>query len=160
MTLTTFKIIDIACAVGHFFNPRVKIYHRYYLRGFAWAWMALRARNPSPKRLATLNPQSTCHGPRSGPNLAHGVQARAGSLRATELRAREKTRGRKRTKCRRAKSSNTLPMYNNRIRALVYIAINYVILRRNFVRTRNTCDLPVSAPQLSDTERMGAWIRE
>ena len=63
--------------------------------------MALRARNASPRGRATLNPQSTCHGPRPGPNLAHGV--RAGSLRATERRAQEKTRGRKRRKCRRAK---------------------------------------------------------
>ena len=42
----------------------------YYVRGFAWAWMALRARNASPSGRATLNPQSTCHGPRPGPKLA------------------------------------------------------------------------------------------
>ena len=36
-------------AVGHYFYP---------VRGFAWAWMALRARNYSPWGLATLNPQS------------------------------------------------------------------------------------------------------
>ena len=70
-----------------------------YVRGFACTWMALRARNPSPSGLATLNPQSTCHGPRPGPKLACGV--RAGSLRATEPRARGKTLGRKRKRCRR-----------------------------------------------------------
>ena len=67
--------------------------------------MALRPRNPSPSSLSTLNPQSTCHGPRPGPKLASGV--RAGSLRATELRARGKTRGLKRNKCRRAKKTHT-----------------------------------------------------
>ena len=41
-----------------------------YVRGFACTWMALRARNPSPSGLATLNPQSTCHGPRPGLILA------------------------------------------------------------------------------------------
>ena len=66
--------------------------------------MALRARNASPRGRATLNTQSTCHGPRPGPKLAHGV--RAGSLRATEPRARGKTRGRKRKKCRRAKRTH------------------------------------------------------
>ena len=83
---------------------QVKMYHRYYVRGFAWAWMALRVRNPSPGGIATLNPQSTCHGPRPGPKLACGV--RAGSLRATEPRARGKTRGRKRKKCRTAKKTH------------------------------------------------------
>ena len=76
-------------------------HRRYYVRGFAWAWTVLRARNPSPRGLATLTPQSTCHGPRSGPKLARGV--RAGSLSATETRVREKNRGRKRKKCRSAK---------------------------------------------------------
>ena len=32
--------------------------------------MALRARNASPWLLATLSPQSTCHGPRPGPTLS------------------------------------------------------------------------------------------
>ena len=72
--------------------------------GFAWAWMALRARNASPGGRATLNPQSTCHGPRPGPKLAYWV--RAGSLCATEPRARGKTRGRKRKKCRRVKKTH------------------------------------------------------
>ena len=39
------------------------------VRGSAWAWTALRARNASPWLLATLNPQSTCHGPRPGSTL-------------------------------------------------------------------------------------------
>ena len=76
-----------------FFFTQVKMYHRYYVRGFAWAWMALRVRNPSLRGLATLNLQSTCHGPRPGPKLAHGVLV--GSLRATKPRARGKIRGRK-----------------------------------------------------------------
>ena len=37
--------------------------------GFAWDWIALRARNASPWILATSNPQSTCHGTRPGPKL-------------------------------------------------------------------------------------------
>ena len=63
--------------------------------------MALRARNHSTWGLVTMNPQSTRYGPRSGLNLRRGV--RAGSLRATEPRAREKTRGRKRkmSKCQK-----------------------------------------------------------
>ena len=73
----------------------------YPVRGFAGTCMTLLTRNASPRGLATLNPQSTCHGPRPGPKLARGV--RAGSLRATVPRAREKTRGRKRKKCRSAK---------------------------------------------------------
>ena len=73
--------------------------------GFAWVWIALRARNPSPSGRATLKPQSTCHGPRPGTKLANGV--RAGSLcAATEPRARGKTRGRKRKKCRRMKKTH------------------------------------------------------
>ena len=46
---------------GTFFEP---------VLGFACTWMALRARNSSPKILATLNPQSTCHGPQPGPKHA------------------------------------------------------------------------------------------
>ena len=41
--------------------------------------MALRARNASPSGRATLNPQSTCHGPRPGPKLP---SLRIGSGRA------------------------------------------------------------------------------
>ena len=67
-------------------------------------WMALRGRNPSPSRRATLNLQSTCHGPRSGLKLACGVPA--GSMRATDPRARWKSRGRKRKKCRMAKTTH------------------------------------------------------
>ena len=78
------------------------MYHRNYVRGFTWAWMALRARNSSPSGLATLNPHSTCHGPWPGPKLAEGVWA--GSVRTTEPRARGTTSGRKRKKCRRAKN--------------------------------------------------------
>ena len=83
---------------------QVKPYHKYNVGRFAWAWMTLRGRNPSPTGLATLNPQSTCHGRRRGRKLARGVLA--GSLLATEPRAREKTRGRKRKKCRRAQKAH------------------------------------------------------
>ena len=72
--------------------------------GFAWVWIALRARNPSPSGRATFHPQSTRHGPRSGPKLACGI--RAGSLRATESRARGKTPGRNRKKCVRVKRTH------------------------------------------------------
>ena len=46
------------------------IQFRKPFRGFACARMALRARKASSRLLATLDPQSTCHGPRSGPTLA------------------------------------------------------------------------------------------
>ena len=70
-----------------FFNLLINV---LYTCGFAWAWMALRARNASP---SGCNPQNTCHGPRPGPKLAYWV--RASSLCATEPRARGETRGRK-----------------------------------------------------------------
>ena len=89
-------IQDHRCRMSRrtFFYPQIKIYHRtrYYARRFAWAWMAVCAWSPSPRGLATLNPQSTCHGPRPGPKLARGV--RSGSLRATDTRERETTGGR------------------------------------------------------------------
>ena len=97
MTLMTFKIPDIAC-IGHLFNLLM-----YYLRGFACAWMALRARNHSPWGLVTLNPRVRATDLGQGPNLRRGV--RAGSLRATEPRAREKTRGRESKNCRSAKKT-------------------------------------------------------
>ena len=85
------------------------------IRGFAGAWMAIRARNASPRGCATLNRKSACHGPRPGPQRAHGV--RAGSLRATEPRARKKPAAERETKCRRTKKTHlyvyvyTLRMY-------------------------------------------------
>ena len=103
MTLMTFKIPDIAC-IGHLFNLLM-----YYVRGFACAWMAPRARNLSSSGLATFNPQSTVHGPRPGPKLACGV--RASSLRATKPRSRGKTRGPKRKKCRRAEKHMYIYVY-------------------------------------------------
>ena len=70
-TLTTFKIPDITWAVGCSFNLYMSRRTFFeHVRGFVWAWMALRAGNHAPWGLATLNPQSTCHGPRPGPNLA------------------------------------------------------------------------------------------
>ena len=76
--------------------------------------MALRARNASPWLLATLNTQSTCHGPRPGPTLAPWCSG--GLLRAPKPRAREKTRGRNRKKmpmCRKNAftHSNVLSQY-------------------------------------------------
>ena len=89
-TLMTLKIPGITWDVGQFLN----LFIMYYVRGFARAMMALRARNASPSGRGTLNPLSTRHGPPPGPELAYWV--RAGSLCATEPRARGKTRGRKR----------------------------------------------------------------
>ena len=54
-----------------------------------------------PEEICHLNPQSTCRVCGPGPKLAHVV--RAESLRATEMRARETTRGGKRIKHLRAK---------------------------------------------------------
>ena len=56
-------------------SPRYRMGRRtflnlYLVRGFAWAWMALRARSASRWLLAALNPQRTCHGPRPGSTLA------------------------------------------------------------------------------------------
>ena len=99
-------------------DPRCHMRRRTFLKpvynvlctwGFAWAWMAVRARNVSPSGRATFNPQSTCHGPRPGPKLAYGV--RAGSLCAMEQRARRKTRGRKRKKCRIVKKTSFYTEY-------------------------------------------------
>ena len=55
--------------------------------------MALRSRNASP-----WGPSARAPDVGQGPHLCRGVPA--GSLCATEPRAREKTRGRKRKKCR------------------------------------------------------------
>ena len=91
-------------------HPRCHMRRRIYLKpgekllstcGFALAWKALRARNAPPSGRASFNPHNTCDGPRPGPELAYGV--RSDSLGATDLRARGKTRDRKRKKCRRVK---------------------------------------------------------
>ena len=60
---------DISHEPSDIFSTQVKMYHRYYVRVFSWACMALRAWNPSPRGLDTLNPQSTCRGSPPGPNL-------------------------------------------------------------------------------------------
>ena len=69
------------------------------LWGFPWAWLALARRKRSRDCLpagATLNAQSTTrHEARPGPKLAPSVHA--GPLRAPQSRAREQTRGRKRS---------------------------------------------------------------
>ena len=77
-------------AAGHSFNLYVG------LQGPGWLYVF----GILSEGCATFNRQSTCHGPRPRPKLAHGI--RAGSLRATKPRAREKTRSRKRQKCQRA----------------------------------------------------------
>ena len=94
----------------------------YFVRGFACTWTAPRARNPSPSRLATMNPKSTRHGPRLGPTL--GCWVRAGSLRATEPRARGKTCGRNGKKCRRAKKHiyTYVIVYIGRVSAVYQVA--------------------------------------
>ena len=91
---------DITLDVRHLFNLLLML----YVHVFSWAWMALRARNASPSGRATFNPQSKCYGPRPGPKRAYGV--RAGSLFATERRARGITGGRQNQKCRRVKKTH------------------------------------------------------
>ena len=84
----------------------------YQVRGFAWAWMALRDWNHSPWGLATLSPpRASATDLGQGPNLRPGV--RAGSLCTTESRAREKTRGRKRKKCRSAEKTHLYGVHSN-----------------------------------------------
>ena len=80
------------------------MYHKVL---YTWVYMHLDGSTCSesfPERTCHLNPQSTCHGSRPGTTLVCGV--RAGSLVATERRARGKTCSRKRKKCRRAKKSH------------------------------------------------------
>ena len=99
-TLTTFKILGIIWAVGrlfYFFNLYVG------LHGFAWVWMALRARNASPWLVATLNPQSTCHGPRPGRTLAPWCSCGLPACPGAE--STRKTRGRNKKKCLCAKKN-------------------------------------------------------
>ena len=66
--------------------------------------MALRARNASRGCLRLRTPRTRATDLGRGPRLRRGV--RAGSLRAPEPRAREKTRGRRRKKCRCAKKTH------------------------------------------------------
>ena len=65
-TLMSFKIPNITWAVGHSSNL------------YTWVCRGLDGSTCSkflPVGLATLNPQSTWHGPRPGPKLAHGVRS-------------------------------------------------------------------------------------
>ena len=121
------KIPDITWDVGHSFNLLIM----YYVRGFAWAWMALRARNASPSGRATFDPQSTRHGPRPGANLAYWV--RAGSLCATGPRARGKTRGRNRKYRRVTKTHFFKYMY-------ILRTCIYVMLPGNWYLVQWKCD--------------------
>ena len=77
-------ILNCTWAVGHYFNLYVG------LHGPGWLYM-LGMPPRGDLRLWTPRARATDLG--QGPNLRRGV--RAGSLRATEPRAREKTRGRK-----------------------------------------------------------------
>ena len=74
------------------------------MRGFAWPWLALHARNTSPWIRATFNPHSTCHRPRPGPTLvtwcSGGLPACPGAESTRkDLRLEEK-------KCRCAKETH------------------------------------------------------
>ena len=93
-TLMTLNIPDITWAVRHYFNLYVG------LQGPGWPYV-LGMPPRGDLRLWTPRARATDIG--QGPHLRRGVPA--GSLRATEPRARGKTRGRKRKKCRCAKKS-------------------------------------------------------
>ena len=88
-TSTTFKILDITWAVGHTVNLHVG------LHGPEWLYVL---GMPPRGRLRLWTPRARATDLGQGPHLSRGV--RAGSLRASEPRAREKTRGRKKKKCR------------------------------------------------------------
>ena len=64
--------------------------------GFAWAWVALHARNASSSGRATFNRHTPFDGSRPGLKFTYGVWA--DSLCATKPRAQGKTRDRKRKK--------------------------------------------------------------
>ena len=86
-TLTTFKILDITWAVGHFLTC-------------TWVCIDLDGSTCSEcLSVVTCDFEPPEHATDlvQGPHLRRGV--RAGSLRAPEPRAREKTCGRKRKKC-------------------------------------------------------------
>ena len=104
--------------------------------------MALRARNASPSRRSTLNPQSTCHGPRPGPKLAYWV--RAGSLCATEPIARGKTRGQKRKECRRVKKT----------RLYIRMYVDGMLNVETYARGGEKRLLTATFPAISDDVRM------
>ena len=92
MSRRTFFLI-CAWAVGHSFNLHVG-FHRP-------RWLYVLGITPRGD-LPFWTPRTRATDLGQGPNLRRGV--RAGSLRATESTAREKTRGWKRKKCRSAKT--------------------------------------------------------
>ena len=105
-TLTAFTIPDITWAVEHSFNLYVHepsdilVICTWVLHGPGWLYvLGITLRGDLP--LWTLRARAMDLD--QGPNLRRGLRAR--SLRATEPRARETTRGRKRKKCRRAKKN-------------------------------------------------------
>ena len=87
------------CIWRHWWRSRSQVSHEPsdILLTCSWVCRGLDGSTCSeslPEGTCHFEPQSTCRGPRPGPKLACGV--RAGSLRATEQRAREKTHGRNR----------------------------------------------------------------
>ena len=92
-------------------DPRYRMRRRTFFQPVnnvvcTWVCMGLDGSTCSeclPERTCHFEPPEPCHGPLPGPKLAYWVPA--GSLSATEPRARGKTRGRKRKKYRRAKKT-------------------------------------------------------
>ena len=107
----TFKIPDITWAVGHSFNLYVG------LQGPGWPYVL---GMPPRGDLRLWTPRARAADVGQGPHLRPGVPA--GSLRATEPRAREKARGRKRKKCRWAKKTHLYIVISVIQRVQVYIS--------------------------------------
>ena len=91
----TFKIPDIIWAVGHSFNLHV---------GSQWPGWPYVLGMPPRGDLRLWTPRTRATDVGQGSQFRRGVPA--GSLRATEPRARAKIRGRKREKCRCAKKTH------------------------------------------------------
>ena len=88
-------LLSCTWAVGHSFNLYVGLY--VGLRGPGWLYVLV----ITPRGdLSLWTPRARATDLGQGPDLLRGI--RAGSMRATEPRAWEKTRGRKRKKCRSA----------------------------------------------------------
>ena len=87
-TLTTFKILDItwtfvSCESSSL-ERRTTSTREQPVRGFAWSWMGLRARNACRWLLTILNHQGTCQGPRSWPTFAPWCSGGLGTCPAVE----------------------------------------------------------------------------
>ena len=82
--------------------------------GLRLSWLLLAGKRPRGylQVFVTLNPQSTCHGPRPGPTLCAVLYARAPCM--SRSREHEKRpRGRKTKKCRHAKNHIYIYTYFN-----------------------------------------------